>query len=308
MRYLDRPNNQCFVFPPPKHFVEDSVVVVGKQTVRGGESYPLEGFPSTALFSDSGGRCINYYQLVFVVEGQGIFKDRGLTYNVIPGSMILIKPGVWHSYAPLEETGWTEYYVGFSGSVFAKVVRDGFPQGGGIRYLRVKEKIVAIFEKMIGYARNEPDDVGFLLTSILMLLISETVFSGNDSFLDNDHSVAILSKARDYMEEKVSQKINLCQLAGNLGVSYTTFKNIFKDLTGESPIDYLKQLRIRKSKFLLGTTDKSVKAIGVECGFGSSEYFCNCFRHETGFTPLGFREQYKLESSTNRGEIFEPGV
>ena len=295
MRFFDKPNNQCFVFPSKGYEFEDIVIVVGKQTIGKDEKYPLDGFPETALFSDSGGRYLNNFQLVFVAEGRGRFQDRGLTYDVAPGSMILIKPGVWHSYAPSKDTGWTEYYVGFIGNVFARVVRDGFPQGGGIRHILAKEKICAIFEKMISYAREGSDDVGFLLKSILMLLISETVYEGNVSSQNKDQDIAILSKARDFMEDHISEKINLADLACDLGISYSTFKKIFKSLTDSTPVAFLKSLRIRKSKFLLATTSKPIKTIGLECGFGTAEYFCNCFREQTGCTPLDFREQCTAE-------------
>lgn len=302
MRYFDAPNNQCFLFPPDKNSNDGSVIVVGKQIIRKGESYPLEGFPETALFSDSGGRCISNYQLIFIAEGSGSFRDRGISYGVSPGSMILIKPGVWHSYAPSKETGWTEYYVGFIGDIFTRVISDGFQQGGGMRHIAQAERITGIFEKMIEYARADSGDVGFLLKSILMLIISETVFSGGTIPQDSGSGFSMLSKARNYMEEHVSDKINLSELAGELGVSYSTFKNTFKELTGLAPVIFLKQMRIRKSKYLLSTTGKSVKAIGLECGFSSSEYFCNCFREETGLTPLEFREQFNLETVVSKAE------
>lgn len=302
MHYLDKPNNQCFLFPPGKSEHGDSVIVIGKQIVRRGESYPLEGFPETALFSDSGGRCINNFQLIYISEGTGSFRDRGVSYEVGPGSMILIKPGIWHSYAPSRETGWTEYYVGFIGDVFKRVVSDGFPQGGGIRQVPAMEKIVSIFEKMMDYARAESEDIDFLLKSILTLLISETVFAGSASPQDNDNNFILLSKARSYMEDNISEKINLSELAAKLAVSYSTFKNTFKELTGTSPIEFLKQMRIRKSKYLLSTTSKPIKAISLECGFGSSEYFCNCFRKETGMTPVDFRIQFNLETVVSNAE------
>lgn len=302
MRYLDIPNNQCFLFPPDRTVRDDSVIVVGKQTIRKGERYPLEGFPETALFSDSGGRCINNFQLIYISEGQGSFRDRGVSYDVGPGSMILIKPGEWHSYAPSKETGWTEYYVGFIGDVFTRVVSDGFPQGGGMRQIQSMGKIKRIFEKMIDYARAEPEDVDFLLKSILMLLVSETVFSSSTSPQDYNNSFILLSKARSYMEENLAQKINLGELSERLGVSYSTFKNTFKELTDSTPVEYLKQMRIRQAKYLLSTTEKPVKAIAMETGFGTSEYFCNCFRDETGATPLDFRKEFNLETVVKNAE------
>lgn len=291
MKIIDAPNNICFVYPQYLNSKRDNILTLGKQILKPYEKYPLEGFPDHALFSDNGGRCINGFQLIYIADGYGSFHDRGVMYEVTSGSIILIRPGVWHSYYPSQETGWTEYYVGFKGDLFARVVRDGFPQKGGLRKIKAKKEITNIFENMLNYAERDPEGLNFLLKSFLMLLISECVFADDSNGEENSQKTAMLSKARDFMEDNISERINLKSLSDDLGISYSTFKNIFKECTFCTPVEFLKQLRIRKSKFLLGTTSKPVKVIALECGFGTAEYFCNCFKNETGMTPIEYRDE-----------------
>lgn len=144
---------------------------------------------------------------------------------------------------------------------------------------------------MLKYADSEPEDLDFLLKSFLMLLIAECVFVGDTSSQGDSHKTVLLSKARDYMEENISEKISLIDLASDLGVSYSTFKNTFKSQTDCTPVEFLRQLRIRKARFLLGTTSKPIKVIALECGFGTAEYFCNCFKTEAGQTPMEYRAE-----------------
>jgi len=35
-------------------------------------------------------------------------------------------PGVWHTYKPLENSGWNEYWIGFKGDIINKIVNEGF--------------------------------------------------------------------------------------------------------------------------------------------------------------------------------------
>jgi hypothetical protein len=64
------------------------------------------------------GRTLNEYQIIYVTKGQGIFETQGRQYKVIPGSIMMVFPGVRHHYKPLYEVGWMEYWVGFRGEHF----------------------------------------------------------------------------------------------------------------------------------------------------------------------------------------------
>ena len=44
-------------------------------------------------------------------------ETREGSYPIREGSVILLKPDVWHRYRPLRNTGWTEHYVGFMGEI-----------------------------------------------------------------------------------------------------------------------------------------------------------------------------------------------
>ena len=39
---------------------------------------------------------------------------------------MVLFPGQWHTYYPLRQTGWTEYYTGFEGPAIDTIVGDAF--------------------------------------------------------------------------------------------------------------------------------------------------------------------------------------
>lgn len=84
---------------------------VGFQEVGPGEPYPPGNHPSRYLFSEERGRILQEYQLLYITKGQGRFRSASLPHQVsVPqGSLLLLFPGEWHTYRPLEETGWREY-------------------------------------------------------------------------------------------------------------------------------------------------------------------------------------------------------
>lgn len=285
-------NNRCILIDPSMDdsHADRNVLAIGSQVITPGQPYPPKGFPEGSLFEDSGGRCLDNFQIVYVVKGSGHFNDRGINYMVTPGTLMIIRPGYWHSYAPNPKTGWVEYYVGFTGRLYSKIINDGFPStSSNIMSVTPVGKLKDIFEKMLSYALKSSDDAQFLMNSFLMLLITEVVH-GSKLENANNTSTRIVARARDYMEENLSKKINLERLAEDLCVSYTWFRRAFKEQTGESPVRYLQKIRLQRAKYILMTTNKSVKQVAASCGFSTSEYFCNSFKDECGVTPLEFRE------------------
>ncbi len=129
------------------------------------------------------------------------------------------------------------------------------------------------------------------LKALLSLLLSKIVLGRSMNPKDGRRTTKLVAKARAYMEANIHEKIDMNDIADSLGISYTSFAVAFKNQTGESPVRFLRKLRLQKARYELLNTNKSIKQIAIECGFSSSEYFCNFFRQEIGETPSVFRER-----------------
>ena len=63
--------------------------------------HPDGNHPSRYPFSWDLGRKLDEYQLVYIASGAGVFEaERVGTVRVIPGTVFLLFPGVWHRYKP----------------------------------------------------------------------------------------------------------------------------------------------------------------------------------------------------------------
>ncbi len=96
------------------------------------------------------------------------------------------------------------------------------------------------------------------------------------------------------------QRWTLSQMAKQCGIQRTRLGAIFQKLTGGTPMEYLLRLRMERAKTLLRETDIKIIDIAFECGFGSSQYFANTFKHATGATPSEYRIHY---ASLTEGEM-----
>ena len=290
MKLINTENNICCYFPYDPMVSEGRVFAVGSQMIMPNQQYPLEGFPNNSLFNDDSGRCIDTFQIVLISEGNGFFIDRGIEHQVSEGAVFLIRPNTWHSYAPSTHTGWKEHYIAFDGELFSKLISQWFPEQES-NVFRVNSDLKDDFDKILQFARNENEDTPLILKSMLSLMISKIAFGKISDTSNKNRSVRIIARARAYMEMNISCQFNLDELARGLGMSYTSFNTHFKEQLGMSPIRFLRNLRLQKAKYQLLKTNNTIKEIARECGFTSTEYFCNSFRNENGISPLTFREE-----------------
>ncbi|MFU8794144.1 MAG: helix-turn-helix domain-containing protein, partial [Dethiobacteria bacterium] len=65
--------------------------------------------------------------------------------------------------------------------------------------------------------------------------------------------IAAVRKMQDYMEDNLHNSISLSQLARAAGHSQWHSSRIFKEITGKTPFDYLRTLRLSKAAEVLRT-------------------------------------------------------
>lgn len=80
----------------------------------------------------------------------------------------------------------------------------------------------------------------------------------------------------------------LCELSG---IGNKQMYRKVKQLTGLSPVEYIKTIRMKKAAMLLEQQKFSVAEVMYMVGFSSSSYFSKCFQGEFGVTPKQFMEK-----------------
>jgi len=81
----------------------------------------------------------------------------------------------------------------------------------------------------------------------------------------------------------------LQSLADIAGMSRANFAEQFRTVIGRTPMDFVKEVRMRRAARFLAATDLPVKAIASRVGFDSRSYFSRAFKAYAGVDPAGFR-------------------
>src|SRR4026207_2466858 len=102
------------------------------------------------------------------------------------------------------------------------------------------------------------------------------------------------------MESETATAWDSATLAALVNLSPSRFRHLFKQETGTSPAQYLKDLRLRKAEKMLRTTFLSIKQILKQVGIASNAHFVRDFRRKYGMTPTAYRRTIKRKRKRGR--------
>ncbi|HEV2835371.1 MAG TPA: helix-turn-helix transcriptional regulator [Pyrinomonadaceae bacterium] len=89
----------------------------------------------------------------------------------------------------------------------------------------------------------------------------------------------------------VSRRWETEELAALVNLSASRFRHVFKEETGLSITQYLRELRLERAEFLLRTTFLSIKEVMTESGHTSMSHFVHYFKNKYGRAPSAYRKQ-----------------
>jgi len=268
-----------------------SVNTVGFQSIQPDSPYPLKDHPSGYFFNAQKGRVLREYQFVYITKGRGLFtSDSTPESQVCKGRLMVLFPGQWHTYHPLQQTGWNEYYIGFEGPIIDNIVKNSFiSENNQILEVGLNEELVNLFSRAIEVAELDKISSQQYLSGVVLHMLGMIISISKNKIFEIGDMDQKIEQAKIIMNENVFKDVDPEELAMKLNISYSWFRKIFKDYTGYAPAKYFQELKLRKAKQLLVGTSQSVKEISYLLNYTSTEHFFSLFKKRTGFTPLEYR-------------------
>jgi AraC family transcriptional regulator len=96
---------------------------------------------------------------------------------------------------------------------------------------------------------------------------------------------------QDYIRTHVHKKIAAEDLACAAGYSPWHAQRIFREMTGQSPFEYIRRLRLSQAAIVLRDKPSRIIDVALDFMFNSHEGFTRSFSKEFGITPANYRSQ-----------------
>lgn len=104
-----------------------------------------------------------------------------------------------------------------------------------------------------------------------------------------------IARVKSYISENLADpSLNQEGVAAALSMSVSQLSRLFREVEGNSVVEYINQLRMEKVKDALSHTDKSIDEISTDCGYSGAKTLTRLFKKYEGITPGMWR---KLHSS-----------
>lgn len=211
---------------------------------------------------------------------------RGGSVEAREGEILLIdctEPHYYHAHNGLELL-----YIHFDGSNSQELSHFIIERRGWHIVSESNYLIANLLNDMVNFYENigiEPDfDASRRIYQLFELLLKPL---GDGDILNNP-----ISRTMYYMRNNFAKDITLEELAEVANLSVYYYSHSFRRQAGISPIAYLIQTRMERSKTLLTSTSKNISEIAYEVGYSSSASFINQFTRRTGLTPKSYRDSH----------------
>jgi AraC-like DNA-binding protein len=271
-----------------------NVLNVGHNIHPANKDYPDTNHPNAYFFNWKEGRVLKEYQLVYIASGSGVFEAKQVgKVSVEPGSVFLLFPDIWHTYNPVREEGWEEFWVGFDGPYAEYLMKqECFNPNSPLIHMGFNTEFMNIFMKLIETLKLEGIAFSQVASCLTVQLLGLVYASALLKEKPQNRKENIINNIRFKFHDHPFEEVSLEELAAQHNVSYVWFRKAFKEVTGISPGQYLLNLRLEKACEMLKAPDKSISEIAFSTGFISEFHFSKIFKKKIKVAPSHFRKQF----------------
>ncbi len=102
----------------------------------------------------------------------------------------------------------------------------------------------------------------------------------------------LIEKAIKYVEENISRsELSVEELSRELGMSRVHLYKKLLQITGKTPIEFIRVIRLKRAAQLLRESQLHVSEVAYEVGFNNPKYFSRYFKDEFGVLPSVYQEK-----------------
>jgi AraC-like DNA-binding protein len=103
-----------------------------------------------------------------------------------------------------------------------------------------------------------------------------------------------LQKMISYVEKHIQEPMSLDDLSIYSDLSASAVGRMFKKHTGVTPVEWIREIKMKNAKTLLATTHLGIAEVGRRIGIEDFYYFSKLFKKQCGISPLRYRRRERL--------------
>lgn len=246
---------------------KSDLITIDDKTIR----YDYSGLFDTDRPWIHGAITLETYEIIFVTAGVVHIREGETRYDLRPGDLIILSPGIEH--AGTEESRghtafyWLHFFMTDGEPFFPKIAA---PHGGE-----------RVFREIMHYARERRDLAEVVLMKFLLGL-SEPEKRGDKLAYEVD----------EYIRANAPYRVTAKTTAEHFGFSTDYLSRIYRRQFGVDLKSGIIRHALDYAESLMINTDYTIKEIAAACGFEDENNFVKFFGYHEGTTPSLFRNKF----------------
>ncbi len=240
-------------------------------------------------------RTHSFVKIVFVLNGKGTFHIGRQKTSFQAGDVVVVPPRTRNRIED-DPTSAASLYIGCVSASLLKFdpwIIGHLPTGQISVGAQVANRVASTLRRMVYSQDREPAIRSVAMVADAMRLIqliqqtaAHTTIRSGDQYASNRQAI------HDYVQTLKSEFFEATTIdhaAASLDLPRRSFTKLFAEETGQTWLQFVRELAISYAKERLRTTEVPIPSVAFECGFNDLSTFYRQFKTQVGMSPAKYR-------------------
>ena len=240
------------------------------------------------------------WEIGYVMSGSGYYHLNSKIHNISSGDLLLTLPYSMHLESSREEDNAEIMFLTFNSRFspmesfklhFNSSLVIGTRNNPEIEQI-LRNILIETFEHQSGFEYYITAEIARLFICIYRLIADICAVSLNAKSLSGIMDLRknkIIFEIKKYMEDNLCSTMNISDIASKFYISPQHLIRLFKDVTKQTPKEYVTALKIAKASDLLLNTSEEISSIAERLGYASVQHFYVSYKKKMSMTPVQYR-------------------
>lgn len=243
----------------------------------------------------------DFVELSIVVEGTTVYHIGDKTYTLKAGDVVCLNPYTMHWEEQPDTSDSHQLHIGIENFQLLGYEPNCFPARSPILNLGCYHNDFMETIQQIINEKNGTDHfqdlamkylVNHLWVHIFRAVVSQSIQLMPKNSKKSDKK-KLINDIIYYLETYHAENIRLESLSSKMYISPAYISKLFKEETGDTPINYLIKVRMNKAKELLENEEMSIKEVANLVGYQDAYHFSKLFKKYFNISPSKYSKEKK---------------
>ncbi|MEN2401386.1 AraC family transcriptional regulator [Flavobacterium sp. MC2016-06] len=263
----------------------------------------LESFPKHT-------RKINFFELIYIVDGTGIQIINSNKFPYQKGNLFLITPQDLHSFEIINPTKFfflrfNEYFIKSTSQNAMQetvqrmeyILQNASHRPGCILKNKIDKPLIEILvDSIIKEQHNQQiyhQKITEQIVNAIITIVARNIALKLPKNIKESTGEMVL-EILHYIQENIfiSKELKSKKISDHFGISLNYLSSYFKKQTGETLQEYISNYKLRLIEARLLNTDMRINEIADELNFSDESHLNKVFRKHKGINPSEFRKKF----------------